>query len=57
MYSEQGLRWIKNTNGLKHEKKIDKFIDDIIPKPKKQINEFVTFVKDNYFVLERVDVD
>ena len=28
IYSNQGLRWIKNTNGLTHQKEMDKFIDN-----------------------------
>ena len=27
IYSDQGLRWIKNTDGLNHQKEMDKFID------------------------------
>ena len=27
IYSDQGLGWIKNTNGLNHQKEMDKFID------------------------------
>ena len=57
IYSDQGLRWIKNTDGLNHQKKVDKFIDNIVSKPRKQIREFVAFVKDNYFVTDEVEVD
>ena len=57
IYSDQGLRWIKNTDGLKHQKEMDKFIDNIVSKPRKQINEFVAFVKDKYFAPEGEEVD
>ena len=57
IYSDQGLRYIKNTNGLNHQKEMDKFIDDVVSKPRKQINEFVAFVKDKYFAPEGVEVD
>ena len=57
IYSEQGLRWIKNTNGLNHQKEMDKFIDYIVSKPRKKIKEFVAFVRDNYFAPEGVEVD
>ena len=57
IYSDQGLRWIKNTSGLNHQKEMDKFIDNIVSKPRKQINEFVAFVKDKYFAPEGVEVD
>ena len=57
IYSDQGLRWIKNTDGLNHQKEMDKLIDEVVSKPRKQINEFVAFVKDKYFAPEGVDVD
>ena len=57
IYSDQGLRWIKNTNGLIHQKEMDKFIDNVVSKPRNQINEFVAFVKDKYFAPEGVEVD
>ena len=58
IYSDQGLRWIKNTNNvLHHQKEMDKFIDNIVSKPRKKIKEFVAFVKDNYFAPEGVEVD
>ena len=57
IYSDQGLRWIKNTNVLHHQKEMDKFIDNIVSKPRKKIKEFVAFVKDNYFAPEGVEVD
>ena len=57
IYSDQGLRWIKNTEGLNHQKEMDKFIDSVVSKPRKQIKEFVAFVKDIYFAPERVEVD
>ena len=57
IYSDQGLRWIKNTDGHNHQKERDKFIDYIVSKPRKQINEFVAFVKDKYFVPEGEEVD
>ena len=57
IYSDQGLRWLKNTDGLNHQKEMDKFIDNILSKPRKQINEFVAFVKDKYFAPEAVEVD
>ena len=49
IYSDQGLRWLKNTSGLNHQKEMDKLIDEVVPKPRKQINDFVAFVKDKYF--------
>ena len=57
IYSDQGLRWIKNTDWLNHQKEMDKFIDNIVSKPRKQIREFVAFVKDNYFAPEGEEVD
>ena len=57
IYSDQGLRWIKNTSGLNHQQEMDSFIDNIVSKPRKQIREFVAFVKDKYFVPDGVEVD
>jgi hypothetical protein len=57
IYSDQGLRWIKNTDGLNHQKEMDKFIDNIVSKPRKQINDFVAFVKDKYFAPDGEEVD
>ena len=57
IYSDQGLRWIKNTNGLNHQKEMDKFIDNVVSKPRTKIKDFVAFVKDNYFSPEGVEVD
>ena len=36
---------------------MDKFIDNLVSKPRKKIKEFVAFVKDNYFAPEGVEVD
>ena len=57
IYSDQGLCWIKNTNELNHQKEMDKFIDNVVSKPRKKIKEFVAFVKDKYFAPEGVEVD
>ena len=57
IYSDQGLRWIKNTNQFNHQKEMDKFIDSVVSKPRKKIKEFVAFVKDNYFAPEGVELD
>ena len=57
VYSDQGVRWIKNVDGLNHQKEMDKLIDEVVSKPRKQINEFVAFVKDKYFAPEGVEVD
>ena len=57
IYSDQGLRWVKNTNELNHQKEMDKFIDNVVSQPRNQINEFVTFVKDKYFAPEGEEVD
>ena len=57
IYSDQGLRWIKNTMGLNHQKEMDKFIDNVVSKPRTKIKDFVAFVKDNYFSPEGVEVD
>ena len=57
IYSDQGLRWIKNTNGLNHQREMDKFIDNVVSKPRQKIKDFVEFVKDNYFSPEGVEVD
>ena len=57
IYSDQGLRWIKNTSGLNHQKEMDKFIDNIVSKPRRKIKEFVAFVKDKYFAPEGEVVD
>ena len=57
IYSDQGLRWKKDTNGLTHQKEMDKFIDNLVSKPRKKIKEFVAFVKDNQFAPDRVEID
>ena len=57
IYSDQGVRWVKNTDGLNHKKEMDKLIDEVVSKPRKQINDFVAFVKENYFSPEGVEVD
>ena len=57
IYSDQGVHWIKNVNGLNHQKEMDKLIDEVVSKPRKQINEFVAFVKDKYFVPDGKGVD
>ena len=57
IYSDQGLRWIKNTSGLNHQKEMDKFTDNIVSKPRRKIKEFVAFVKDKYFSPEGEEVD
>ena len=57
IYSDQGVCWIKNVDGLNHQKEMDKLIDEVVSKPSKQINEFVAFVKDKYFALEDQEVD
>ena len=36
---------------------MDKFIDNIVSRPRKNIKEFVAFVKDKYFAPEGVEVD
>ena len=36
---------------------MDKLIDNVVSKPRNQINEFVAFVKDKYFAPEGVEVD
>ena len=57
IYSDQGLRWIKNTDGHKYQKEMDKFIDNIVSGPRKKIKEFVAFVKNIYYAPEGVKVD
>ena len=57
IYSDQGVRWIKNVDGLNHQKEMDKLIDEVVSKLRKQINEFVAFVKDKYFAPEGEEVD
>ena len=57
IYSDQVFLWIKNTDGLHHQKEMDKFIDIVVSKPRKKIQKFVAFVKDNYFTPEGVEVD
>ena len=57
IYSDQGLRWIKNTNQFNHQKEMDKFIDSVVSKSRKKIKEFLSFVKDNYFDPDKVEVD
>ena len=57
IYSDQDVLWIKNVDGLNHQKETDKLIDDVVSKPRKQINEFVAFVKDKYFAPEGQEVD
>ena len=34
---------------------MDKFIDNLVSKPRKKIKEFVAFVKDNYFAPDGVE--
>ena len=36
---------------------MDKFIDNIVSKPRRKIKEFVAFVKDKYFAPEGEEVD
>ena len=36
---------------------MDKFLNNVVSKPRKQINDFVAFVKVNYFAPEGVEVD
>ena len=36
---------------------MDKFVDNIVSKPRKKIKEFVAFVEDNYFAPKGVEVD
>ena len=36
---------------------MDKLIDEVVSKPRKQINDFVAFVKDKYFAPEGQEVD
>ena len=57
IYSDQGLRWINNTDGHNHQKEMDKLIDEVVSKPRKQIKDFVAFVKDKYFAPEGEEVD
>ena len=57
IYSDQGLRWIRNTNGLNHQEEMDKFKDNVVSKPRKKIKEFVAVVKDNYFAPDGLEVD
>ena len=57
IYSDQGLRWIKNTNGLNHQKEMDKFIDNVVSQPRKQIIDFFAFVKDKDFAPDGIEVD
>ena len=57
IYSDQGVRWIKNLDGLNHQKEMDKLIDEVVSKPRKQINEFVAFVKHKYFAPDGEEVD
>ena len=35
---------------------MDKFIDNVVSKPREKIKEFDAFVKDNYFAPEGVEV-
>ena len=55
--SDQGLRWITYNNQFNHQKEMDKFINNVVSKPRKQIKEFVAFVKDKYFAPDREEVD
>ena len=57
IYSHQGLRWLNYTSGLNHQKEMDKFIDNIVSKPRNKIKEFVEFVKDKYFAPDGEEVD
>ena len=57
IYSDQVLCWIKNTDGLNHQKEMDKLIDEVVSKPRKQIREFVAFFKDKYFAPEGEEVN
>ena len=43
IYSDQGLRWIKNTNQFNHQKEMDMFIDSVVSKPRKKIKEIVVY--------------
>ena len=57
IYSDQRLRQIQNTEGLTHQKELDKFIKNVVFKPKINIKEFTAFVKDNYLTTEGVEFD
>ena len=56
IYSDQRLRWIKNTEGITHQKDMDNFIENVVFNPRINNKEFVAIVKDNYLAPEGVEV-
>ena len=46
VFADQGLRWIKGTNGLNHQKRMDDFIDLIDTKPNAEVRELADYVRD-----------
>ena len=52
IYSDQGLRWIKNTNGLNHPKEMDKFIENVVSKPRTKIKDLLRLLKTITFLLK-----
>ena len=58
IYSDQGLRWIKNIDYQdKLQDEMDKFVEYLVQQPKKNVNKFVAFVKDKYFAKDGEEVD
>ena len=58
IYYYQGLRWIKNIDYQdKLQDEMDKFVEYLVQQPKKNVNNFVAFVKDKYFAKDGEEVD
>ena len=50
IFYDQGLRWIKNIDYDKQfHDEMDRFVNLLIHKPHKKLNDFVEFVRDKYF--------
>ena len=56
IYADQGLRWLKNSSGLEHQKKVDSFVDLIKSKPRQKVKEFSKFIREKYYAKEGEEV-
>ena len=45
IYSDQGLRWIKNTNEFIHQKEMDKFTDSVVLSQERRLKSSLRLLK------------
>ena len=57
VFADQGLRWIKGTNGLNHQKRMDDFIGLIETKPNETVRELADYIRDNYYAKDGEDIN